>query len=496
MKIKNFVKMGFLVAIFFVFSLFEGNFCFAAEYYISSSGSDVNNGTIEHPWLSIGHALNKFRNGGGMSRVEAGDGGQHTVFLRDGVHMISEMNYNSGGPYIVTNSGENAVPIVIKSFPGEWAILDATGMNQAIHITYKVYNIIFENFEIRNANAWGINAKADGAWESTRISNCIFRNLYIHHNNKNNDVNSNPAGILLSAENTIVENCTFIENGAGESVTHHNSANLILMGNYQNTYGELAPYPRKNNIIRYNIFEGSTTAIKDKGPNSLVDSATNCSGSKEIINRHPEWYSDIHHNIFKAQRGAAYYGVSDYMKFHHNLLIGGNSGVHTTDELRACQTIYKVQVYNNTFIEQSNSSVAFPSSPTVMGYDHDVYNNLFIGNNSHPVVFVSGQSNIWPSTFDNNGYASTFSTVVRFRNFGNLTFEQWQQYGNDIHSNYKTYEIETNYTLPIGSPAIGAGRDGIDLGAFPVGIESWESNAGYKKNCSAPSSVQSFINEN
>jgi hypothetical protein len=249
------------------------------------------------------------------------------------------------------------------------------------------------------------------------------------------------------------------------------------MGNFQTSLGELAPYPRRNNIIRYNVFDGSATSIKDKGPNSFVDSETNCSGSKVLLSKHPEWANDIHHNVFTNNAGAAFYSVSDYTKFHHNLVYSGAKGYFMVDELRACQVVYKNEIYNNTFVDLTGPGITIPSQPTTgMGYDHDIYNNLHINPSHQAVIAISGQTFVWDLTYDHNGYDIGEATMARYLNFGDINFTSWTGYGYDDSSLHEALTVEANYQLPPGSNAIGAGRDSEDLGAFE---SDWFDDAGY-----------------
>src|SRR5205085_1083823 len=76
-------------------------------FYVSTTGSDSNPGSLSSPWRTIQHAANS---------VQAGD----TVYVRGGV-------YNESANISVSGSAI-AGSITFQSYPGETAIVDGTGL--------------------------------------------------------------------------------------------------------------------------------------------------------------------------------------------------------------------------------------------------------------------------------------------------------------------------------------------------------------------------------
>ncbi len=74
-----------------------------ATYYVSPGGHDRNNGSLDSPWESVGHALGELRPG-------------DTLFLREGVYYESGLE--------TTLQGEATAPITIQGYPGERAVID------------------------------------------------------------------------------------------------------------------------------------------------------------------------------------------------------------------------------------------------------------------------------------------------------------------------------------------------------------------------------------
>src|SRR4051812_29966235 len=80
----------------------------ATEYYVATTGSDSNPGTLAAPWKSI----NK-----GVDRYNPGD----TLYLRGGTYNLTS------GIYFY-RSGTAAAPITFRAYPGETVVLDGSSM--------------------------------------------------------------------------------------------------------------------------------------------------------------------------------------------------------------------------------------------------------------------------------------------------------------------------------------------------------------------------------
>lgn len=294
---------------------------------------------------------------------------------------------------------------------------------------------------------------------------------------------------MIAGENCIIEYCTFKDNGTVGS-SHLNSSNLALLNSYNTNLSSIDPNPRKNNIVRYNMFIGSAIGIKDKGDSNFIDNSTRTGG-------HPEWANQIYNNIFKNQLAAGYYIQQDYVLVHHNVFDNTTMGIWYDSYNSAYKTVWEPKVYNNTFLNCSDSAIGVSSTIYQYGYNWTINNNLFLGTSAHPLVFFGGQPNTWPMTSDYNGFDTTTALVARYLNYGNVNFTTWKGYGYDTHSINKALSVSnaaaSDYTLPAGSLAIGAGSGGVDLGAFPSSGTNWYSQAGYKLTgvkLSAPVNIQ------
>jgi hypothetical protein len=133
-------------------------------YYVSTSGSDSNPGTLLKPWKTIQHAADS---------VHAGD----TVYVRGGV-------YNKLVRIQVSGSG-SAGFITFSNYPGEIAVVDGKklkipGGQWGLFTIESQSYIVINGFEIRN---YKTNQTADtpiGIWIFGSGSNVQIVNNHIH----------------------------------------------------------------------------------------------------------------------------------------------------------------------------------------------------------------------------------------------------------------------------------------------------------------------------
>ena len=201
-----FLTLIFLAFCFFPFFILgitarEGRFI-----YVSPSGDDnLGDGSVENPFKTLTNAL---------YYAKPGD----TVYLRGGVYPL-DVNADV--------SGTSSRPIVVMSFPGEWAVFDGSGSEPAQSDTPKFRvtgnYLIFKNFEIKHGGS-------DGFLLTEGASYNIVEHVIVHH-------------------------CYFagfeIENGA-----HHNL--LVNCDSYLNfDYGDTNGEHADGFGVKYNVGEGN-----------------------------------------------------------------------------------------------------------------------------------------------------------------------------------------------------------------------------------------------
>jgi hypothetical protein len=156
-------------------------------YYASPGGSPNGDGSYSNPW-DLGTAL------GRTSTAQAGD----TIWLRGGT-------YTGQVESRLVGTAEN--PVIVRSFPGEWAVIDTqqqlgdpSGFHVYSHHTY------YWDFEITNSNT----QNRGGENIETETCNNKFINLIVHDAVGNNFTCGNE-----------IYGCIFYNNGIDGSGNSH-----------------------------------------------------------------------------------------------------------------------------------------------------------------------------------------------------------------------------------------------------------------------------------
>jgi hypothetical protein len=130
------------------------------RYVDFARGVNSGSGSISSPWKTLDY---------GLKTANAGD----TIYLRGGVH-----NY---GVTINNNArATQANPIEVRSYPGEWAIIDGTNIANGNLI--RLFNeswLIFRNFEVRNAD----KTRVSNGIYAENLTDCEFHNILMANNN-------------------------------------------------------------------------------------------------------------------------------------------------------------------------------------------------------------------------------------------------------------------------------------------------------------------------
>ena len=151
----------------------------ASVYYVSTTGSDSNSGSLTRPFRTIGK---------GVKILKAGD----FLYVRGGIYVEK---------VIISQSGTNVLPVTISGYEGETAVIDGQnslpGGNWSSLVQLQGEYIYFSGFEVRNSN---MSAKYEGGAgvEIYGSHNKVSR-LKVHHCREN--------GIIALGDYSIVEDC-------------------------------------------------------------------------------------------------------------------------------------------------------------------------------------------------------------------------------------------------------------------------------------------------
>ncbi len=261
---------------------------FARNYYISSSGNDSNDGSIEHPWLTLEKVSAAAANDNNGGYIQPGD----SILFRAGDTFV--------GRLMIQRSGAANIPIVISSYgSGEKPIISGSGNieNGDFIEAVKFINtshIVVESIWIKNdrknmgnitwgtcnsqgiaveANKWG-GVIRDLTFSDLKISDVFGIDMINWEGNYTDDIGvrgiyfdseMNDGETLIGIEDVLIENCYFYNIGSrGISARHlTNIRNNPIHEEDRN----------KNFVIRNNTFEklGGSAVVLASVCNALIE---------------------------------------------------------------------------------------------------------------------------------------------------------------------------------------------------------------------------------
>ena len=436
---KLIVFAGFLVGLFGADP--PSSLPTVATYYVATTGSDGNPGTINAPWRTIQHAVDI---------VNAGD----TVYIRAGTYNERvQAKYGNGG-------GSNHSDITYRSYPGETVILDGTGI--AISYGEGLFHIWSSNFiqvsglRVQNSNGAGIYVgSAD--------------NVVVVNNHTYNTVKS---GIGIWDSNQIIVNGNDIElacnphPGYGQSeefISIAGSSNVEVMNNRAHDGPQGLPVERAGGE-GINVKDGSSfVKIHNNTVYNLdklgfgLDAWT--SGVHDV-----EYFSNIAHNVYygfiiSSEQGGPVANVKVYNNIAYSNTRAGFSipwWGGTQDGLKT-----NIQFINNTsFDNGSGFTITSPQNENV------VFRNNILSQNDINISIITdavSQTTIDHNLFYGDGDVMGTNVVLgdpKFRNAGIGDF----------------YLLSDSPAVDAGSPSGAPGNDfvgrkrpqaaGFDIGAY------------------------------
>jgi len=476
--------------------------CFAApplraqSFYVSTSGSDTNAGSIGSPWRTIQHALNTV--------TVAGD----TIYVRAGVYSERVSFPHSGNA--------TGGPITLQSYPGELGIIDGTGIRVGtggyayglVSIQNQSY-VTVNGLEIRNFTGSGksqtpAGIEVEGASSNIQILNNHIHNIVINGNSCNT---TNGLGLVIAGTigTSPITNVTISGNeldhmvtGCSETMTvngnvqyftisnnkvhDNNNIGIAALGGEGVASGYTQYNSSPNDQARNGTISGNTVYNITSNGNPVYKGACNCAdgiyldGSAHVIVER-----NVVHNVDineVAAEGAGQSTDSNIVRdnlFYSNgvtgLSIGGQTKVGSASN---------VTVVNNTFFNNgtygANISLGeFTTGINLTGVNIFKNNILYAGPTGVLLKAVTTNS----ITLDYNLYYSASPSWI----WGSSTYTTFASYktgtGQDAHSlNVDPQFLSTTSTPPnldiaSTSPANDAG---INLGSTVVGTLDYAGN--------------------
>jgi hypothetical protein len=458
-------------------------------FYVSTTGSDSNPGTLSAPWRTIQHAANS---------VQAGD----TVYVRGGV-------YNESVNISVSGSA-TAGPISFKTFPGEQGIIDGTGLVPSTSGTQGLINIANQSYisiqglEIRNYQTSSASATPAGIWVSGSGSNIQLLNNLVHNVVTTSETTGSAFGIAVYGTSapasldsvTISGNQVYnLRTGTSESVNvDGNVTNFVITNNVIHDNDNIGidvigfegvspdpayDYARNGTVAGNTIY--NISAINNPGEGNQYDANGIYvdGGSQVVIERNLIHNVDIGIELASEHRGQ----VTSFVIARNNLVYWSNSvGITIGGYASNVGGTDHCTIGNNTLFQNDTKNTGSGEFQIQYYATNNVFKNNIVYASSQG-LFINNYTNSEPNPADvdyNLYYSSLSPSSADFRWNGTdrVGFSPYQSAtGKDTHSQYADPQFLSlttpNLQVQPTSPAVNAG---INLGPTVVGTLDFAGN--------------------
>ncbi len=441
-------------------------------HFVSTAGNDGNNGmTVETAWKTIQKAANS-----------AGAG--NVVCVRGGTYVEKVTVNVSGAP---------ASYITFQNYPGEYPVLDGTGItvpaseNGMVYIKDRSF-IIFRGFEIRNYKTSAkdivpIGIRITGIAHDIEIRDNKIHNIE-HNGSFLNGTDAHGIAVHGTSGTTPVMNIV-IEGNELYDLKLGSSEALVLNGNVDGWQVNNNTVHDANNIAIVAIgFEG-TASSNDQARNGVIrgnhvyniDSFGNPAYGSErsaggiyvdggtgiVIEQNRVHTADIGIELASEHSGKATSNVTVRNNFIYNNLEAGIS-IGGYDTARG--STINCKIVNNTLFNNASLSDAWGSELNIQ-YDtrnNIIKNNIFYAKNGSPYI-LSWSKVMTSNVMDNNLFFNSGGAGGTWQ-WKNLTYSSFENYqagsGNDTNSlnNSDPLFVSTGSAdlhLQAGSPAVNSG---------------------------------------
>ena len=493
-------------------------------YYVSSTGNDNNDGSIERPLATIKKA---------MSLIIPGD----TVYLRGGIYH--EL-------VIPQKSGEKNKQITIKSYRDEEVKIDGTGMafngwgNALLQIRDISY-ITVEGLHLCNVTNTEKNSDPEGVYITGNSKYVTLRKLKIYNIKSSCTKAQQDAGddwrsahaIYVAGYNTspisglLVEKCEIYDIHSGTSETFslvgnvidftiqdnevHDVENIGIIvagGDNLNPGGDISVNYARNGIIRrnkvYRCSHQNSTDYWGEGGYGAIGIYV-CGGASTIIEQNEVWGCDrgiglvSESNIFPTKDCIVRNNIV-YNNYRTGIYMGDYIG-YTIGGTKGCYILNNTLYYNNQVggaLDGNNNSAGIDDTKDSEGeirLTANCTNNTIMNN----IIYAVTDRDIFIRKYDKSGSNNKIGYNIYYSESLNkanhkwiwdgatfTSFEDYKRVSGDINSIYDTNPKfinpsleEPNFDIMESSPAI---NKGFNNGIYFNGTLDFSGNPRFNNN--------------
>ena len=392
-------------------------------FFVSTSGSDTNPGTISQPFRTLLKAFQSVQNGVGK-----------TIVIRGGTYRET-YNWEVNGVYSPLRDKYFSAndPLEITGYPGETAILDCQLQGHGFWFINTSY-VSLDNVTVVNAGA----SERAGIMVGSS-SNVMIRDTIVHSSNWT--YRDNCSGYSISSGDTVLDGTIAYSNRDPSTPDSWNSANYLFYLDLQG--GGDAMY-----------------AIGAKAWDSVAGFKIKHSGPKKLILHSCEAFDHTYGYLLGSSNSSVRYSYS--LNNHTGLQVGAaDPNAYTTGA---------ILVDHNTFVNSPGTAFNLQdtyslSAPTILT------NNIFAN-----TLTAAGEGEadarllqIWiydsaatthPIISDHNLFFSpSQANIVRlgFGTYKATSFSTWRTLGHDTNSVFQNplfaNVAQGDFNLPANSPA-------------------------------------------
>lgn len=388
-------------------------------FYVSLTGDDLNDGSIESPWKTIQKAA---------SELEPGE----TVYVRGGIYRET-VNINNSG------SKEEGY-ILFRAFPQELVILEGENItfesgNKAMFQLDNVDYVKIIGFEIRNLVVNSVKKYPTGILVRGGGSNIHIVSNNIHHI-ENRAMKGNAHGILFYGSS---------KKGLSNIVVHQNDIHHLTLGWSEalTLSGNVEGFTITENSVHHNNNIGIDIAgYYNACEDDCIDRARKGVVANNQVYKNSSGDNPAYKGSFAA--GGIYADGSTDLIIENNLVYENDFGIELASENFKKNTSF-VTVRNNVIYNNNGAGLIIGGSSRANGgaYQNTISNNIFKHNERRKEGYgeITIQNNTTNNMFSNN-YIFTLPRQTAIQQSG-------KNGQNNVFKNNRVYLITKDNQIPL-----------------------------------------------